>query len=222
MSSSGNHAPRRSHSRGSSMSSMAESPAPVPVASDATRHQKRRSHSRSASILDLNADNGLRSPSLAFKSQPESVPSNLGGLNRSFSFGGAKPRPVSAAPAIIAMPTSPIRIQHQSTSSRSRPSSHHRRRSSVSTRRDSVDMMGFDPATLKAENDKDDVAKVRERALLALEGKTPRPGKSRTVPEIVAHIGFSKVEIPDWKTPDVERSFDWNSEHMVSPRGDKR
>lgn len=82
----------------------------------------------------------------------------------------------------------------------------------MATRRESVDMMGFDPAALKSVDEpiKDDVAKVRERALLALEGKTPRPGKARTVPEIVPNLGFSKVEIPDWKTPDVERTFDWS------------
>ncbi|QRV72857.1 hypothetical protein RhiJN_00871 [Ceratobasidium sp. AG-Ba] len=218
MSSLGSHAPRRSHSRGSSLGSTPDAqPAPAPVASEATRHQKRRSHSRSASIVDLNSDNLLRSvtlPSLTFgnANQSESLPSNLGGLNRSFSFGAPKPRPASVTPAIVAMPTSPVRVQHQQSSSRSRLSTHHRRRSSVSTRRDSVDMMGFDPATLKsaADNDKDDVAEVRERALLALEGKTPKPNKARTVPEIVPHMGFSKVEIPEWKTPDVERSFDWS------------
>ncbi|KAG9089660.1 hypothetical protein FS749_001155 [Ceratobasidium sp. UAMH 11750] len=213
MSSLGNHVHRRSHSRGSSMSSVTDSVPSAPVASEATRHQKRRSHSRSASILDLNNDNGLHSvplPSLTFKNQLESSSPNLGGLNRSFSFGGPKSRPASAAPAMLPMPTSPVRAHHQQNASRSR-SSHHRRRSSVSTRRDSVDMMGFDPASLKpaGEKDKDDVTKVRERALLALEGKAPRPGKARTVPEILPHMGFSKVEIPEWKTPDVERSFDW-------------
>lgn len=80
----------------------------------------------------------------------------------------------------------------------------------MSTRRDSVDMMGFDPTTLgtlkvKADSDKDDITKVRERALLALEGKSPKP---RAIPDILP-VGFSKVEIPDWNTPDVERTFDW-------------
>ncbi|KAG9104721.1 hypothetical protein FRC06_011615 [Ceratobasidium sp. 370] len=222
MSSSGNHAYRRSHSRGSSMSSTTDSVPSASVALEATRHKKRRSHSRSASILDLNTDSGLRSaplPSLTFKNQSESSPPNLGDLNRSFSFGGPKTRPASAAPVVLSMPTSPVRVHHQQNPSRSRPSSHHRRRSSVSTRRDSVDMMGFDPASLKSvgENDKDDVTKVRERALLALEGKAPRPGKARTVPEILPHLGFSKVEIPEWKTPDVERSFDWAMSNNAKP-----
>lgn len=94
----------------------------------------------------------------------------------------------------------------------------------MSTRRESADMMGFDPAALNAlksvgENDKDDVAKVRERALLSLEGKAPKL-KARTIPEIVPAMGFSKVEIPEWKTPDVERTFDWgminNSEDLLA------
>jgi hypothetical protein len=76
-------------------------------------------------------------------------------------------------------------------------------------------MMGFDPAALNSlktigESDKDDVAKVRERALLALEGKTPS-AKARNIPEIISNIGFAKVEIPEWKTPDVERTFDWGA-----------
>jgi hypothetical protein len=222
MCSSGTHAPRRSHSRGSSMGSTERLP-PAPVASEATRHAKHRSHSRSASILALNTDNNLPSMTLlpiTLSKQLESSPSNLGGLNRSFSFGAPKSRSTSAAPVMIAIPTSPVRAQQ--SNARPRPSSHHRRRSSVSTRRESVDLMGFDPSSLKSvgENDKDNVSKVRERALLALEGKAPRPGKARTVPEILPNLGFTKVEIPDWKTPDVERSFDWstsNSEHMVAP-----
>ena len=85
--------------------------------------------------------------------------------------------------------------------------------------------MGFDPAALNTlktlgENDKDDVSKVRERALLALEGKAPTAkAKARTIPEIVPNMGFSKVEIPEWKTPDVERTFEWgattNSECLI-------
>ncbi|KAF8605300.1 hypothetical protein BDV93DRAFT_56600 [Ceratobasidium sp. AG-I] len=217
MSSLGNHSVRRSHSRGSSISSLMDSQQPIHAASEATRHAKRRSHSRSASILKLDTDNDSSSmtlPSFTRSPQLESKPANLGGLNRSFSFGGSQPRPTSAAPVMVAMPSSPIRAQQNPA--RPRPSSHHRRRSSMSTRRESADMMGFDAAALNAlrsvdEPIKDDVAKVRERALLALEGKAPRPGKARTVPEIVPslNLGFSKVEIPDWKTPDVERTFDW-------------
>lgn len=228
MSSLGNHSARRSHSRGSSISSLVNTQQSTSAVSEATRHAKRRSHSRSASILKLDAGDDSSSmtlPSFIRSSQPESKPANLGGLNRSFSFGGSQPRPTSAAPVMVAMPSSPVRAQQ--SPARPRPSSHHRRRSSMSTRRESVDMMGFDPATLgalKSVDDpiKDDVAKVRERALLALEGKAPRPGKARTVPEIVPSLslGFSKVEIPDWKTPDVERTFDWTlgkSERRQSP-----
>ncbi|KEP55360.1 hypothetical protein V565_005910 [Rhizoctonia solani 123E] len=206
VSSAGSFSRRRSHSRGNSIASTTDGLASV--ATEAARyHQKRRSHSRSASILKLDTDPGL--PTVALPLSP-TKPANLGDLNRSFSFGGPKP---VASPMASPRPTSPPCSQQ--TTPRPRPSSHHRRRSSVSTRRDSVDMMGFDPAALNTlktlgENDKDDVSKVRERALLALEGKAP-VAKARPVSELVPNMGFTKVEIPDWKTPDVERTFDWGA-----------
>ncbi|CAE6486649.1 unnamed protein product [Rhizoctonia solani] len=206
LSSNGSFSRRRSRSRGSSISSTTDVLlASLPVATEAPRqHQKRRSHSRSASILKLDTDSSLPTTTLA---PSPAKPANLGDLNRSFSFGGPKPVP---SPMVSPTPSSPPCSQQ--TTPRPRPSSHHRRRSSVSTRRDSVDMMGFDPAALNTlktlgENDKDDVSKVRERALLALEGKA----KPRTVPEINPSMGFTKVEIPEWKTPDVERTFDWGA-----------
>ncbi|CAE6356928.1 unnamed protein product [Rhizoctonia solani] len=200
---------RRSHSRGNSIASTTDGlSVSLLVATEASRHhQKRRSHSRSASILKLDTDPGL--PTVALPMSP-AKPANLGDLNRSFSFGGPKP---AVSPMVSSPPSSPP-CSHQTTQ-RTRPLSHHRRRSSVSTRRDSVDMMGFDPAALNAlktlgENDKDDVSKVRERALLALEGKAP-VAKARAIPEIIPNMGFTKVEIPEWKTPDVERTFDWGA-----------
>ncbi|GAB1519714.1 hypothetical protein RhiTH_002782 [Rhizoctonia solani] len=206
VSSTGSIPRRRSHSRGSSITATSEVLSSLPVATEAPRqHQKRRSHSRSASILKLDSEVSL--PTVTLPLSPVK-PANLGDLNRSFSFGGFKP----AAPPMSPPPPSSPPCSQQTTP-RPRPSSHHRRRSSVSTRRDSVDMMGFDPAALNSlktlgENDKDDVAKIRERALLALEGKSPN-AKARTIPEIIPSIGFAKVEIPEWKTPDVERTFDW-------------
>ncbi|CAE6388319.1 unnamed protein product [Rhizoctonia solani] len=206
VSSAGSISRRRSHSRGSSVSELLPS---LTVATEAPRqHQKRRSHSRSASVLKLDSEANL--PSVTLPLSP-AKPANLGDLNRSFSFGAPRPAasPMSSPPPPSSPPCS------QQTTPRPRPSSHHRRRSSVSTRRDSVDMMGFDPAALNSlktmgESDKDDVAKVRERALLALEGKTPS-AKARNIPEIISNIGFAKVEIPEWKTPDVERTFDWGA-----------
>ncbi|KAJ1309057.1 hypothetical protein OPQ81_004736 [Rhizoctonia solani] len=213
ISSAGSMSRRRSRSRGSSISSTTDGlPSSLPVATEAPRHhQKRRSHSRSASILKLDTDDSLPSLSAATLLPPSAKPANLGDLNRSFSFGAPKP---AASPMPSSPPPSSAPCTQQ-TAPHPRPSSHHRRRSSVSTRRDSVDMLGFDPAALNAlktlgENDKDDVSKVRERALLALEGKTPM-AKARTVPEIIPNMGFSKVEIPDWKTPDVERTFEWGA-----------
>ncbi|CAE6411952.1 unnamed protein product [Rhizoctonia solani] len=209
VSSAGSISRRRSHSRGSSITATSEVLSSLTVATEAPRqHQKRRSHSRSASILKLDSEASL--PTVTLPLSPVK-PANLGDLNRSFSFGGPRPAasPMSSSPPPSSPPCS------QQTTPRPRPSSHHRRRSSVSTRRDSVDMMGFDPAALNSlktlgESDKDDVAKVRERALLALEGKAPNT-KARAIPEIIPNIGFAKVEIPEWKTPDVERSFDWGA-----------
>ena len=60
---------------------------------------------------------------------------------------------------------------------RSRPNSHHRRRSSVSTRAESADMMGVALLDLPASTMEDNVNfgdkdSIRRRALLALEGKS--------------------------------------------------
>ncbi|PFH52558.1 hypothetical protein AMATHDRAFT_46113 [Amanita thiersii Skay4041] len=74
--------------------------------------------------------------------------------------------------------------------------SHHRRRSSVSTRRESAEMMGVSlpelPPSLSEDNvnlgEKDS---IRRRALWALEGKPD--------------VSFSKVEIPELSTPQMEK-----------------
>jgi hypothetical protein len=79
-----------------------------------------------------------------------------------------------------------------------RPSSHHRRRSSVSTRHESAEMMGVSlpdlPISLSEDNinlgEKDS---IRRRALWALEGKPD--------------LSFSKVEIPELATPDIEKAL---------------
>ncbi|KAI0288234.1 hypothetical protein BC826DRAFT_1039345 [Russula brevipes] len=75
--------------------------------------------------------------------------------------------------------------------------SHHRRCSSVSTRRESAEVMGVPLPTLSASNSEDNMSlgdrdSVRRRALWALEGK-PTPD------------GFSPVEIPELGTPEIER-----------------
>lgn len=84
-----------------------------------------------------------------------------------------------------------------SAPSKSRPASHHRRKSSVSTRRESSEIMGI-PCPDEVE-DKGTLDEVRKRALLSLEGRNVAPG-------------FAKVEIPDWVSPTVEnRAFDWEA-----------
>ncbi|KAG8987978.1 hypothetical protein FRB90_003044, partial [Tulasnella sp. 427] len=95
-------------------------------------------------------------------------------------------------------PTSPAR-----PTSTSRPvSGHHRRQSSVSSRRESREIMGLaSPTDTSEESFSGD---SRQHALWALEGKT----------SVVSGLtlGFSKVEIPDWQTPDGEKEeFTWPS-----------
>lgn len=87
--------------------------------------------------------------------------------------------------------------------------SHHRRRSSVSTRHESADMMGVAvadlPLSLSDDNinlgDKDS---VRRRALWALEGKSDN------------NDSF-KVEIPDISTPEINKKFDLPSKASFPP-----
>lgn len=79
-----------------------------------------------------------------------------------------------------------------------RPLSHHRRKSSVSTRRESQEII-TGVAVAEDEEVTDSRDEIRKRALLALEG-----GRN-----VIS--GFARVEIPDWKTPGVEnKTFDWD------------
>ncbi|KAF8308764.1 hypothetical protein DL93DRAFT_1861348 [Clavulina sp. PMI_390] len=79
-----------------------------------------------------------------------------------------------------------------------RPHSHHRRKSSVSTRRESQEII-TGVATAEDEETLGSRDEIRKRALLALEG-------GRNVMS-----GFSRVEIPEWKTPSAEnKTFDWD------------
>ncbi|KZV71436.1 hypothetical protein PENSPDRAFT_684668 [Peniophora sp. CONT] len=141
---------------------------------------------------------------------------------QSFSFGGGAPAAPSkrshgrshsrntsvslslsavAPPAVPGAPLSPSfsapsfpQGHHASNSSLSARNSHHRRRSSVSTRRESAEMMGVElPQQDRESNinlgDKDS---VRRRALWALEGKGGADN-------------FAPVEIPVLNTPELER-----------------
>ncbi|KAF8583978.1 hypothetical protein K439DRAFT_1184991 [Ramaria rubella] len=79
----------------------------------------------------------------------------------------------------------------------SRPNSHHRRRSSVSTRRESAEMMGVVLPVETGPDNVDDQSELRCLALRKLEGK----GRAENT-----FGGFTKVEIPD--TLDVEVTSD--------------
>lgn len=81
-----------------------------------------------------------------------------------------------------------------------RPASHHHRRSSVSTRRESAELMGVSLPELPTAHSDDNVNlgdrdSIRRRALWALEGKPD--------------LAFSKVEIPDITSPDTSKPFDF-------------
>ncbi|KAL0581209.1 hypothetical protein V5O48_000797 [Marasmius crinis-equi] len=88
----------------------------------------------------------------------------------------------------------------------SKRNSHHRRRSSVSTRTESAEIMGFNPPELHkpssgyGSGSDDDKDSIRRRALWALEGKSSQ-----------AAMNFQKVEIPDMSAMDsmsTEKSLD--------------
>ncbi|KAF8897163.1 hypothetical protein BD779DRAFT_1489245 [Infundibulicybe gibba] len=140
----------------------------------AKRHSHSRSHSRNASISSTSA---------LLPSQPAPASSNSMHIHdmSTFSF------PAAAAPT----PSNPVAL-----SPPTKRNSHHRRRSSVSTRRESAELMGVSvpdlPPSVSEDNvnfgDKDS---IRRRALWALEGK----------PE----VAFTRVEIPDITTPDIEK-----------------
>src|SRR5271154_3103097 len=83
---------------------------------------------------------------------------------------------------------------------KTRPNSHHRRRSSVSTRHESAEMMGVALPDLPVSSSEDNINlgekdSIRRRALLALEGKPD--------------LSFAEVEIPELTTPDLsKKTFD--------------
>ncbi|TCD70465.1 hypothetical protein EIP91_003226 [Steccherinum ochraceum] len=153
----------------------------------------------------------------------------------SFRLGGAAPRTlnrrsapilharshsrnhssVSSIPSAISLPHVPPSSMNDSppTSpnalSSSKRNSHHRRRSSVSTRHESAELMGFTlptvPISLSDDNinlgDKDS---IRRRALLTLEGKTD--------------VGsFARVEIPELGPSEIKKSFDFPSKPSFPP-----
>ncbi|KAG0696721.1 hypothetical protein DFH29DRAFT_879180 [Suillus ampliporus] len=89
-----------------------------------------------------------------------------------------------------------------------RPNSHHSRRSSVSTRRESAELMGVSLPDLPAAHSDDNINlgdrdSIRRRALWALEGKPD--------------LAFSKVEIPDITSPDLTKPFEFPTKPSFPP-----
>ncbi|KAF9224338.1 hypothetical protein BS17DRAFT_703418 [Gyrodon lividus] len=89
-----------------------------------------------------------------------------------------------------------------------RPNSHHRRRSSVSTRRESAELMGVSLPDLPTVHSDDNINlgdkdSIRRRALWALEGKLD--------------LAFSKVEIPDITSPDMTKPFEFPTKPSFPP-----
>lgn len=82
--------------------------------------------------------------------------------------------------------------------------SHHRRLSSVSTRHESAEIMGVD-LPVSAEQTASEKDSIRRRALWALEGKQD-------------DASYSKVEIPELSTPEMENlMFDISSKSFTAP-----
>ncbi|KIL68180.1 hypothetical protein M378DRAFT_176908 [Amanita muscaria Koide BX008] len=105
----------------------------------------------------------------------------------SLSIPPPKPSPPSSEDAFQGMSGA------QALAPSSRRNSHHRRRSSVSTRHESAEMMGVSLPDLPASSSDDfgDKDSIRRRALWALEGKPD--------------VSFSKVEIPELSSPQMEK-----------------
>ncbi|TFK74434.1 hypothetical protein BDN72DRAFT_875204 [Pluteus cervinus] len=134
------------------------------------KHSHARSHSRGISVSSLSSSTSH---------PPRS--SHGSDMSSSFSF----PMALGQAAAVTPNPTPSTKRN-----------SHHKRRSSVSTRHESAELMGVTVPELPPSTSEDNINlgekdSIRRRALWALEGK----------PE----MAFSKVEIPELGTPDLEK-----------------
>ncbi|PPQ77283.1 hypothetical protein CVT25_010865 [Psilocybe cyanescens] len=158
-----------------------------------SKHGHSRSHSRNASL-----------------SFPKSASVND---ISAFSF------PASLSPTLPPSPshsslTNPTPTPNPLPLPPSKRNSHHRRRSSVSTRHESAEMMGVALPDLPASTSDDNINlgekdSIRRRALWALEGKPD--------------VSFSKVEIPDISTPDIEKMmFDFSTKSSTYGTASKR
>ncbi|KAI0829330.1 hypothetical protein BC628DRAFT_1315177 [Trametes gibbosa] len=126
-------------------------------------------------------------------------------VSTSMSFPLPPPSHASLTPVSDSPPPSPTR----NSLGGAKRNSHHRRRSSVSTRRESADMMGVSLPSLPQSSSEDNINlgdkdSVRRRALWALEGKPA--------------VGNFSVEIPELDMPEVpKRSFDFPSKPSFPP-----
>ncbi|KAG2013462.1 hypothetical protein CC2G_010374 [Coprinopsis cinerea AmutBmut pab1-1] len=156
-------------------------------------HRHQRSHSRNTSISS--------SSSISHSSLASSRSSGLQDLP-GFSFGGSIS---SSASTTSSLASSTSTSAPPPTTKRN---SHHRRRSSVSTRHESAELMGvtlpeLPPSSSDHNVNFGDKDSIRRRALWALEGKPD--------------VAFTKVEIPELSTPDVEKMmFDFSSKSSFS------
>ncbi|GJE84772.1 hypothetical protein PsYK624_008480 [Phanerochaete sordida] len=113
---------------------------------------------------------------------------------------------ISPLPSPSSPPPSPPSLPAAGNAKRN---SHHRRRSSVSTRRESAELMGVSILSTSSSSAEENINlgdkdSIRRRALLTLEGKTD--------------VGaFSKVEIPELGTPELERRFDFPTKPSFPP-----
>lgn len=115
------------------------------------------------------------------------------------------PAPMATVPS----PDSPSASPPPMATINPKRNSHHRRRSSVSTRRESAEIMGVTLPAMPASTSDDNINlgdkdSIRRRALWTLEGKTD--------------VGsFSKVEIPELDSPQLERRFDFPTKPSYPP-----
>jgi hypothetical protein len=97
--------------------------------------------------------------------------------------------------------------------SRAKRNSHHRRQSSLSTRRESAEVMGVAAAELRqtSPDEAGDRDSIRRRALLALEGHS----------ELGA---FASMEIPQLASPEVAtpKAFVFRTYHPLDEEGRHR
>lgn len=182
-------------------------PAPSDFSLNRTlKHAHTRSHSRNNSI-SISSSASLPS---AFPVAQKSTSTSAGGLNH-FTFPLGNHNGATRTSRPLSMPLLPAATHAnannpnqnfagsdwnpQSLSSTKR-NSHHRRRSSVSTRHESAELMGISLPDLPPSTSDDNVNfgekdSIRRRALLALEGKPD--------------VAFNKVEIPDFSSSDTEK-----------------